>query len=289
MSKIFTSTGLQSLTFNVTKGNPTDQVTFTQEITSASSGHNTYPITNPDMIKLFKTNSEGTDLDVFISAEYGSDDSGNPISTVSTRILEQDGENHFCNCTSTSEDASSTTAVAIVFNCIDFRLRENITCNLNCRGYYNNYDEIIGAGVSLGYNGLLTSLGYGGLSVNASGWSDYIDTHVKLASDLHTIFEIIILEHSQCGAYANRYGNSTISEPTVIDGVTRFPMLGRYLVLEHEQNLQTQNVQICGSTLWSKFNGTNGTVKPIPGLVIKGYITAVDGSSLTQIYYKDTD
>lgn len=286
MSTIFTSTGLQSLTFNVTKGNPPDQVTFTQEITSASSGLNTHQITNPNIIKLFKTNSEGTDLDVCISAEYGSDDLGNPISKVSTFI---DGENHFCNCTSTSEDASSTTAVAIVFNCIDFRLRENITCNLNCRGYYNNYDEIIGAGVSLGYNGLLTSLGYNGLSVNASGWSDYVDTHVILASGLHNIFEIIIIEHSQCGAYAARYGNSTISEPTVIDGVTRYPMLGRYLVLEHEQNLQSQNVQICGSTLWSKFNGTNGTVKPIPGLVIKGYITAVDGSSLTQIYFKDTD
>ena len=289
MSKTFPSTGLRSLTFNVTKGNPPDQVTFTQEISSASWGPNIYPLTNPYIIKALKTNPEGTVLDTYISAKYGNDDLGNPISTVSTRILEQDGEDDFCNCTSTPDDANATEAKAIVFNCIDFRLRENITCNLNCRGYYNNYDEIIGAGVSLGYNGLLTSLGYNGLFTSTSGWSDYVDTHIKLAHGLHKIFEIIICEHSQCGAYAERYGNSTISEPTVIGGVTRYPRSGRYLVLEHEQNLQTQNVQTCGSTLWSKFNGTNGTIAQITGLVIKGYITAVDGSSLTQIYYKDTD
>jgi hypothetical protein len=287
MSDTIPSPGLRSLAFNVTKGTPPNQVTFTQEITSASWGTNTIPLTNPYIIKTLKTHPEGTDP--FISAEFGNDGLGNIISTVNTRTLEEEEDHEFCNCTSTAEDANATEAIAIVFNCIDFRLRENITCNLNCRGYYNNYDEIIGAGVSLGYNGLLVSLGYNGLNTSSSGWSDYVDTHIKLARDLHRIFEIIICEHSQCGAYAERYGNSTISEPTDIGGFTRYPMSGRYLVLEHEQNLQTQNVQICGSTLWSKFNGTNGTIEKITGLVIKGYIIAVDGSSLTQIYYKDTD
>ena len=269
MSNTLPSPSLQSLTFNVTKGTHPNQVTFTQEITSASWGNNTIPLTNPNVVKTLKTNPEGTDP--YISAEYGNDGLGNVISSVSTRTLDDD--DYHCDCTSTAEDASATTAVAMVFNCMDFRLRENTTCNLNCRGYYNNYDEIIAAGVSLGYNRLL----------QYDGWNNYVDTHIILAHHLHQINEIIIIEHSQCGAYAAQYGSSETPTPQ-----GKYPLNGRYLFPSDEYNLQLQNVQTCGSALWSKFNGTNGTIRHINGLVIKGYITAVDGSSLTEIYYKDT-
>jgi hypothetical protein len=281
MSNTLPSPSLQSLTFNVTKGTPPNQVTFTQEITSASWGTNTIPLTNPNVVKTLKTNPEGTDP--YISAEYGNDGLGNVISSVSTRTLDDDG--YHCDCTSTAEDASATTAVAMVFNCMDFRLRENTTCNLNCRGYYNNYDEIIAAGVSLGYNGLSVpvQLQSNYSSSTFTGWSDYVDTHITLGNLLHNINEIIIVEHAQCGAYAAQYGSSETPTPQ-----GKYPLNGRYLFPSDEQNLQLQNVQICGSALWSKFNGTNGTIRHINGLVIKGYITAVDGSSLTEIYYKDT-
>lgn len=282
MSNTLPSPGLRSLRFNVTKGTSPNQVTFTQEISSASWGQNSYLLTNPYIIKTLKTNPEGTDP--FISAEFGNDGLGNTISTVNTRILEEE-ENDFCNCTSTPEDASATTAVAMVFNCMDFRLRDNTKCNLNCKGYYNNYSEVIAAGVSLGYNGLSVpppmQANYS--SSTFSGWSDYIDTHITLGHLLHSINEILIVEHSQCGAYAANYGSSVIPTP---EG--RYPLNGRFLFPSDEYNLQLQNVQICGSALWSKFNGTNGTVRPINNLLIIGYITAVDGSSLTEIYRRNS-
>ena len=188
-----------------------------------------------------------------------------------------------CNCCATERDlASLSSAKAIVFNCIDFRLRENTTCNINCRGYYNNYDEVIAAGVSLGYNGLL----------NFTGWNNFIDSHIMLAHMLHNINEIHIVEHCQCGAYAAQYGDSTISVPTLIGGVMKYPRSGSYLVQEYELALQRQNVEICAATLWDKFNGivgpNIGTIRPISNLVIIGWIVSIDGCNLTEIYRRSS-
>ena len=274
------SSSLQSLTFNVTTGASSNQETYTQPIALASLGNNSVPITNPYIITAFKSSPHGTSFDPSIVAEYG-DALGNTLSTVVTR---SDQDELPCNCAATTEQANLKTAVAMVFTCMDFRLRDNTTCNLNCKGYYNNYDEVIAAGVSLGYNGLLTF----------TGWSDYINTHIVLGHMLHNIHEILIIEHGQCGAYAAQYGDNTISEPTTtLDPitnlpVTKYPMSGSYLVHEHEQNLQAQNVQTCGTALWDKFNGTNGTVRPINNLLIIGYIAAVDGSHLTEIYRRNS-
>jgi hypothetical protein len=268
------SSSLQSLTFNVTNGASSTQETYTQPITSASLGNNSVPIINPYIITAFKSSPQGTIFDPSIVAEYG-DALGNTLSTVVTRSAQDELP---CNCTGTPEQANLKTAVAMVFNCMDFRLRDNTKCNLNCKGYYNNYDEVIAAGVSLGYNGLLTF----------NGWSDYIDTHITLGHLLHSINEILIIEHCQCGAYAAQYGDNTISEPTTIGGVTKYPMSGSYLVQQHERDLQAQNVQTCATSLWNKFNGTNGTVRPITGLLIIGYIAAIDGSHLTEIYRRNS-
>ena len=62
-------------------------------------------------------------------------------------------------------------AKAIVLNCMDFRLRDNVTCHLNQKGYKNEYDEVIVAGASLGYNGLQSY----------TGWDTFTDQHVELS------------------------------------------------------------------------------------------------------------
>jgi hypothetical protein len=174
-----------------------------------------------------------------------------------------------CNCCGTVGQANLTTANAMVLNCMDFRLRENTTCNLNCKGYYNNYDEVISAGVSLGYNGLLTF----------TGWSTYIDTHITLGHILHNIREIIIIEHVHCGAYAAQYGSRDLPTP-----LGKYPLSGSYLLLADERALQLQNINTCASNLWTKFNGTDGTLRHITGLVIIGYVASIDGCDLTEIY-----
>jgi hypothetical protein len=192
-----------------------------------------------------------------------------------------------CNCCATERDlASLSSARAIIFNCIDFRLRENTTCNLNCRGYYNNYDEIIAAGVSLGYNGLL----------NFTGWNTFIDSHIMLGHMLHNINEIHIVEHCQCGAYAANYGRDGITEPTLIETPTgrvmKYPKSGSYLVQEHEIELQRQNVELCAATLWDKFNGivgpNIGTIRQISNLVIIGWRVSIDGCNLVEIYRRSS-
>ena len=65
-------------------------------------------------------------------------------------------------------------------------------------------------------------------------------------------------------------------------------MSGSYLVQQHERELQAQNVQTCGTALWTKFNGTNGTLRQINGLTIIGYIASIDGCTLTEVYRKNS-
>jgi hypothetical protein len=92
-------------------------------------------------------------------------------------------------------------SAAIVLSCMDFRLRDNLACNLTHMGYKNNYDEFILAGASLGYNGLLDY-----------NWRPYADAHIELSRELHEITEIILVDHMRCGAYKAKYGNITAIE-----------------------------------------------------------------------------
>lgn len=147
-------------------------------------------------------------------------------------------------------------ADAMVLCCMDFRLRDNMSCHLDLKGYKNKYDEVIAAGASLGYNGLAEYV----------NWNTYIDQHISLAYDLHGISEIIIVEHEKCGAYEVEYGE---------------------LTPEQEFDHHVDNVTICGNVLWEKYNPETGTVTKIPNLKIIGYIISIDASRFTEIYRKE--
>ena len=149
------------------------------------------------------------------------------------------------------------TAKAMVINCMDFRLRDNMSCHLNRLGYKNKYDEVIGAGASLAYNGLL----------DYSGWNTYIDQHIQLAFDLHDISEIIIIDHMHCGAYKEHYATA------YPDGMTD----------EEEYQLHIENLDIATNTIFGKFNPTDGTVAKITDLKITTYILAIDACSMDKI------
>jgi hypothetical protein len=136
---------------------------------------------------------------------------------------------------------------------MDFRLIDNVTCNLNLKGFKNNYDETIAAGASLGYNGLSTY----------TGWDTFIDSHISLSYNLHEISEIIIIEHEKCGAYSLQYGNMTSNQ---------------------EYQYHIDNSKTCCDTLWSKFNPTDGSITKIANLEIIAYIISIDGCSFTELY-----
>lgn len=155
-----------------------------------------------------------------------------------------------CDCYDVDR-INAYTAKAMVLVCMDFRLRDSIGCQLNKRGYHNNYDEVISAGASLGYNGLL----------DYTNWTTYIDEHVKLAYDLHAINEIIIVDHEGCGAYKAQYGDAS------------------YNLQKHYNN-----IKLCVDTLWTKFNSETGTIAKIPNLKIIGNIISLNGCNFIEVY-----
>ena len=138
-------------------------------------------------------------------------------------------------------------AKALVLICMDFRLRDNVSCHLNLLGYKNKYDEAILAGASLGYNGFL---GY-------SNWQQYLNDHIQLAYDLHEINEIILIDHMKCGAYSAQYIISTEAE---------------------EWDLHISNLKTAADTINNTFNSI------IPNLKIKCYIITINASDMTLTY-----
>ena len=78
------SSSFRSLTLNVTTGTSPNQVTYTQAITSASMGNNTFQITNANLINTFNSQPLGTIFNPSIVATYGSDSNGDALTSVST-------------------------------------------------------------------------------------------------------------------------------------------------------------------------------------------------------------
>ena len=157
-------------------------------------------------------------------------------------------------------------AKAFVLCCMDFRLRDNQICQLNRKGYKNNYDEVIAAGASLGYNGLAE---YG-------GWKTYIEEHFELGYQLHNISEIIVIDHDKCGAFAVQYPD-IINEDDSVDA-------------SKEREYHITDITTCVDELWTKYNPVNGTYgieRTIANLKVKGYLLSIDGSKLELIHSRE--
>jgi hypothetical protein len=148
-------------------------------------------------------------------------------------------------------------AKALVLSCIDFRLRDNIKCNLSDLGYKNDYDEFILAGTTLGYNGI---------NGKFTHWANVADDHIKLAFDLHKIDTIILIDHMHCGAYKVGYGLKETDMGTEI-----------------EYNLHKENLEEAAKVIEYKYNGSNPNFFEIPNLKIKKYIISIDGGKKVDI------
>jgi hypothetical protein len=156
-------------------------------------------------------------------------------------------QQQYCGLCCDNSQTNLHQAKALVLNCMDFRLRDNISCHLNLLGYKNKYDEAILAGSSLGYNGFLAY----------SNWQQYLNDHIQLSYDLHDINEIIIIDHMKCGAYNAQYVLSTDSE---------------------EWDLHISNLKTAANTIHNTFNSI------IPNLKIKCYIITINASDMTLTY-----
>jgi hypothetical protein len=110
------------------------------------------------------------------------------------------------SCYKTQDQNKVHEARAIVLTCMDFRLIDDMVKMMNELGYNNNYDQFILAGASLGYNEGKTDVEIACTKKDCkcatqTNWKPIFENHISLASKLHEISEIIIIDHYECGAY----------------------------------------------------------------------------------------
>ena len=86
--------------------------------------------------------------------------------------------------------AAAHTAEAMLLSCMDYRLIDDITKYMDSRGMTNQYDHVVLAGASLG-----------AVTGAFKDWNKVFWAHLKIASDLHQIKKVILLDHRDCGAY----------------------------------------------------------------------------------------
>jgi len=91
----------------------------------------------------------------------------------------------------------------LVLSCMDLRLTDNLVDFLNFDNLHNRYDHFILAGTSLLTTEKKRDLFLEGIYEKYSHWDQSLKYHIKLAKDLHKIEDVYIVEHEDCGAYAN--------------------------------------------------------------------------------------
>jgi len=91
---------------------------------------------------------------------------------------------------STRGAVAAGTADALLLNCIDFRLINEVNEFMNGQGLKHEYDQVILAG------GALAALTDAYPAWNTTFWQ-----HLDLAIQLHAIHEVIVIDHRDCGAY----------------------------------------------------------------------------------------
>ncbi len=91
----------------------------------------------------------------------------------------------------------------LVLSCMDLRLTDNLVDFLHFDNLHNRYDHFILAGTSLLCTEKLKTLFSEDNYTKYSHWKKSLDDHLQLAISLHKIKDVYIVEHQDCGAYAN--------------------------------------------------------------------------------------
>lgn len=93
---------------------------------------------------------------------------------------------------------TSHSASALLLSCLDYRFLNRISNFMDSKGYRDNYDHFILAGASLGLDQEVVP--------NGSAWQRTWWDHLDIASRLHQIKRVIIVDHSDCGFYHELLG-----------------------------------------------------------------------------------
>lgn len=79
---------------------------------------------------------------------------------------------------------------ALLLSCMDYRLVDATTRYMNGRGMQGKYDHVILAGAALG-----------AITDKFPSWNRTFWEHLDTAIQLHSIHQVIVMDHRDCGAY----------------------------------------------------------------------------------------
>lgn len=139
--------------------------------------------------------------------------------------------------------APAHTAEALLLSCMDYRLVDDIVRYMDGRGMTNQYDHVVLAGASLG-----------ALTGDFKDWNKTFWEHLKIASDLHHIKKVILLDHRDCGAYKVILKADFSKNPTLETRVH-----GKYL-RDLAKEIHKRYPQLETETLMMSLDGTVETV-----------------------------
>jgi hypothetical protein len=91
---------------------------------------------------------------------------------------------------------------ALLLNCMDYRLVDDVTHYMDGRGMSDKYDQVILAGASLGV-----------ASDKFPAWAETFWQHLDIAIQLHHVHQVIALDHRDCGAYKVALGQDFAKYP----------------------------------------------------------------------------
>jgi hypothetical protein len=87
------------------------------------------------------------------------------------------------------------TASTLLISCVDFRLRDETEKLMEQIGLLDSYDEVVMPGASLAL-----------VSEKHKHWAQTTKDIIGLLKDLHSIKQVILLDHKDCGAFEVVYG-----------------------------------------------------------------------------------
>jgi carbonic anhydrase len=93
-------------------------------------------------------------------------------------------------------------AEALLLSCMDYRLIDDIERYMSGRGLRDNYDHVVLAGAALG-----------AITSSKASWGETFWDHLGVASSLHAIKKVILMDHRDCGAYKVILGEDFGKDP----------------------------------------------------------------------------
>lgn len=90
----------------------------------------------------------------------------------------------------------------LLLTCMDYRLVDATERYMTSRGLRNKFDHVVLAGAALG-----------AITDKYPEWNKTFWDELGLAIDLHHIHEVMILDHRDCGAYKEIFGEDFAREP----------------------------------------------------------------------------